>query len=509
MKVANDGLVYVCDRVNDRIQVFRRDGSFVQEFIQKKQTRGAGSAWDLYLWPDRTQSHFVTADGENNEVRVVRRQDGEVVGTFGRYRAQRRLLPLGTQHRNRLRRQCVHQRGRQRQARAEIPPRERHARKVMSTVDRVRLHPPFRAEHIGSFLRPAALLKARTEHAAGRVSDAELRAAEDRAIADFVALQERLGFRVVTDGEFRRSTYTSNFTTEGLTGVTADHKTGDAWSYTNASGHKEPARIPAVHARIRWNNSTNAADFATLAGMTRGDRQDHPARPLLHPFSRRPRAASAARPIRILRRSGRTSSPPMGSNCRNWPTPAAATFSLTRPRSPSSATRKSARRSRRAAMTGSSLLDQYIEVINAIVAQCPAGMRIGLHLCRGNRMGHWQAEGGYDLVADKLFRACVIDFFFLEYDSARAGSFEPLKAVPAHKAVVLGLLSTKVAKLEDEDFVEARVRAAARIIGLERLAISPQCGFSSSDAANTVMNRDQALAKLARVVEVARKIWGE
>ena len=126
-------------------------------------------------------------------------------------------------------------------------------------MDRVRLHPPFRAEHIGSFLRPAALLKARAEHAAGRVSDAELRAAEDRAIADFVALQERLGFRVVTDGEFRRSTYTSNFTTEGLTGVTADHKTGDAWSYTNASGHKEPARIPAVHARIRWNNSTNAA----------------------------------------------------------------------------------------------------------------------------------------------------------------------------------------------------------------------------------------------------------
>src|SRR6516162_4425794 len=114
-----------------------------------------------------------------------------------------------------------------------------------------------------------ALLAARADHVAGRLADAELRAAEDKAISAFVALQEKLGFQVVTDGEFRRSTYTSNFTTEGLTGITAEHKTGNAWSYTNAAGHKEPARIPAVHARIRWNNSRNAQDFAALARMTR------------------------------------------------------------------------------------------------------------------------------------------------------------------------------------------------------------------------------------------------
>jgi len=378
----------------------------------------------------------------------------------------------------------------------------------MSTVDQVRLRPPFRAEHIGSFLRPAALLQARAAHAAGKISDAELRAAENHAIANFIALQERLGFRVVTDGEFRRSTYTSNFTTEGLSGVTADHKTSDAWTYTNASGHKEPARIPAVHARIRWNNSTNAADFAALASMTCATAK-----------------ITLPGPCYIHFRAGRA-----GINRDAYPDLAdfwsdiVAAYEVELNKLADAGCRyvqldetsiaKLGDEKIRAALAARGddwqrLLDQYIEVINTIVARAPKGMRIGLHLCRGNRMGHWQAEGGYDLVADKLFRACVIDFFFLEYDSARAGSFEPLKEVPAHKAVVLGLLSTKVAELEDEDFLESRIRDAGRVIGLDRLAISPQCGFSSSDAANTVMNHDQALAKLTRVVEVARKIWGE
>jgi 5-methyltetrahydropteroyltriglutamate--homocysteine methyltransferase len=155
------------------------------------------------------------------------------------------------------------------------------------------------------------------------------------------------------------------------------------------------------------------------------------------------------------------------------------------------------------------MLEHYIEVINAIVTRAPSGMRIGLHLCRGNRMGHWQAEGGYDIVPDKLFNTCAIDFFFLEYDSERAGSFEPLKAIPEYKSVVLGLLSTKSAALENEEFLLGRIRDAARVVGLERLALSPQCGFSSSDGANTIMSEEQARAKLARVVEVARKVWGE
>ena len=375
-------------------------------------------------------------------------------------------------------------------------------------MDQVLLHPPFRAEHIGSFLRPAALLKARAEHAAGRQMDAELRAAEDEAIGAFVALQEGLGFRIVTDGEFRRSTYTSNFTTEGLTGVTAKHKASDVWSYTNAKGHKEPARIPAVNARIRWNNSRNADDFAALARMTR-----------VHP------KVTLPGPCYIHFRAGRAGiSRDAYPDLADFWSDIVTAYGIELEKLAEAGCRYVQLDETSIAKLGDEkirnalaargdhweeLLEHYIEVINAIVTRAPGGMRIGLHLCRGNRMGHWQAEGGYDVVADKLFKTCAIDFFFLEYDSERAGTFEPLKAMPDHKSVVLGLLSTKTAELEDEDFLLKRIRDASRVIGLDRLAISPQCGFSSSDAANTVMSDQQARAKLTRVVEVARKVWDE
>jgi 5-methyltetrahydropteroyltriglutamate--homocysteine methyltransferase len=365
---------------------------------------------------------------------------------------------------------------------------------------------PFRAEHIGSFLRPAALLAARAAHVAGKTSIAELRAVENAAIRDFVALQERLGFRTVTDGEFRRSTYTANFTTDGLTGITASQTGEGAWAYTDASGNKERARIPQVHCRIKWNNSPNAGDFAELAKMTKvtpkitlpgpcyihfragrkGISQD--TYPKLEDFwsdlveaydvELRKLADAGCRYVQL----DETSIAKLGDEkIRN-----------------ELATRGD---------DWEKLCGTYVDVINAIVTKVPKDMRIGLHLCRGNRMGHWQAEGGYDLIAEKLFRDCAVEFYFLEYDSERAGSFEPLRALPPHKSVVLGIISTKVAELESEAFITSRIKDCARIVDLERLALSPQCGFSSSDKGNTIMSYDQAVAKLARVIEVARKMW--
>lgn len=152
---------------------------------------------------------------------------------------------------------------------------------------------------------------------------------------------------------------------------------------------------------------------------------------------------------------------------------------------------------------------QYIDVINAVVDGAPSGMRIGMHLCRGNRMGHWQAEGSYDDVAEQLFRRSNIDFFFLEYDSPRAGSFEPLRLAPEHKVIVLGLVSTKVAELETEETVIGRIRECARFVDLGRLALSPQCGFSSSDKANHILTYDRMIEKLRRVIDAARKVWGD
>ncbi|MGZ4983872.1 MAG: 5-methyltetrahydropteroyltriglutamate--homocysteine S-methyltransferase [Xanthobacteraceae bacterium] len=371
-------------------------------------------------------------------------------------------------------------------------------------------NPPFRAEHIGSFMRPADLLRARADFAAGKITAAALHEVENAAISDFLALQQQLGFKSVTDGEFRRSTYTSNFTTEGLSGVRADQIGEDAWSYTDASGHRERARIPSVEGRIVWNNSTNARDFADLAALT--------------PAGLTPKITLPG-PCYIHFRAGRERiSRDVYPDLQAFWKDLIAAYEVELQKLYEAGCRyvqldetsiaKLGDEKIRGALTlrgddWETLLCDYVDVINAIVSKAPKDMRIGLHLCRGNRMGHWQAEGGYDVVAEKLFRDCVIDFYFLEYDSERAGTFEPLGALPSHKSVILGLISTKVAELESEDFLRARINDCARIVDLDRLAISPQCGFSSSEKGNTIMSYDQAVAKLQRVVDVSRQVWGE
>jgi 5-methyltetrahydropteroyltriglutamate--homocysteine methyltransferase len=156
----------------------------------------------------------------------------------------------------------------------------------------------------------------------------------------------------------------------------------------------------------------------------------------------------------------------------------------------------------------SALIDKYIAVTNRVLARAPANLSIGMHLCRGNRGGQWHAEGSYDAVAERLFNALDIAFYFLEYDSPRAGTFTPLRFVPQGKRIVLGLVSTKTAAMEDKDALEARVEEAARFVAIERLAVSPQCGFASVDTGNPIAPQVQE-AKLRLVVELARDIWGE
>lgn len=151
------------------------------------------------------------------------------------------------------------------------------------------------------------------------------------------------------------------------------------------------------------------------------------------------------------------------------------------------------------------LLEAYIDAVNAVVSSAPQGMSIGIHLCRGNKQGHWQAAGGYDDIAEKLFRNLKTGFYFLEYDSPRAGSFAPLKALPDDKIVVIGAMTTKSSELESAEFLKSRIKEASEFVDIERLCISPQCGFASS--VNSVMNEEQQLAKLKRLIEVANEIW--
>jgi 5-methyltetrahydropteroyltriglutamate--homocysteine methyltransferase len=370
------------------------------------------------------------------------------------------------------------------------------------------MNPPFRAEHIGSFIRPPELLQARAEHEAGRLSASDLRDAEDAAIRDFVELQRRLGFRMATDGEFRRSTYTANFTTSGLTGVVAEQTGEGEWSYQDASGHKERGRLPAVNARIHWNASRNADEFSFLRSVTKAaPKITLPGPCYIHFRAGRARISREVYPDlddfwSDLIAAYEIELAKLGeAGCRYVQLDETSIAKLGDPKI---RTALAARGDEWEA-----LLDRYIETINAIVRSAPADMRIGMHLCRGNRMGHWQAEGGYDLVAGKVFRDLAIDFFFLEYDSARAGTFEPLKSLPEHKSVVLGLVSTKTPELETADTLVARIRDCARYVGLDRLAISPQCGFSSSDKSNKIMGIERAVEKLELVVDVARKVWGD
>jgi 5-methyltetrahydropteroyltriglutamate--homocysteine methyltransferase len=153
------------------------------------------------------------------------------------------------------------------------------------------------------------------------------------------------------------------------------------------------------------------------------------------------------------------------------------------------------------------LVDAYLAATNAVLADRPPALTVGVHLCRGNLRGHWMASGSYEAIAEKLFARLAVDAFFLEYDTERAGDFAPLRFVPAEKRVVLGLVSTKTALLEDADALCRRIDAAAKHVALERLALSPQCGFASTAGGNELSDADQR-AKLARVVEVARRVWG-
>lgn len=373
------------------------------------------------------------------------------------------------------------------------------------------LDPPFRADVVGSLLRPAYLKEARAELRAGRLTPAGLAAAEDRAVREAVALQESVGLAVATDGEMRRSTYSENFTTSGLEGVTSEHSGTGKWAYSDGKGGTRNARIPKVTGRIRWSGgqsggSGNVASFTFLKGAVKSalpkitmpgpcyiyqragrDGISRDAYPSLDQFWADLAAAYHAE-MKALYDAG----------CRYLQLDDTAVAKLGDPKIQSALAERGD--------DWRTLLGVYAEAINAVVAGAPKGMHVALHLCRGNQAGHWQAEGGYDLVAEHLFRRVNVATYFLEFDSPRAGTFAPLAALPDDKVVVLGLVSTKVGTLEDAGAIEARIREATKVVPLERLCLSAQCGFASSEAGNP-LSHDEQRAKLERVVGVARKVW--
>jgi 5-methyltetrahydropteroyltriglutamate--homocysteine methyltransferase len=368
-----------------------------------------------------------------------------------------------------------------------------------------RIKPPFRAEHIGSLLRPKALLDQRAKFARGEIDQATLTKAEDQAIKDALALQERVGLKFATDGEFRRRSYHSFFYRQ-LGDLSIDTVGGvDAQGGTVSKRASQPVAV--IKSRVRWSHPINVPDFAYIRANTKlVPKITIPGPCALH--FRGGDAAVLAGAYTDLDRFwddtveafGQELQALANAGCRyvQIDETAFAKFG-----DPEVQAQLKARGD-----DWSALIDKYVAVTNRVLKNAPAAMQIGMHLCRGNRGGQWHAEGSYDSVAERLFNALNIQFYFLEYDSPRAGTFTPLRLVPHHKTVVLGLVSTKTPAMENKAELRKRVEDATRYLDLDCLAVSPQCGFASLDTGNPITPEVQE-QKLRLVVELARDIWGE
>lgn len=366
--------------------------------------------------------------------------------------------------------------------------------------------PPFRAEHIGSLLRPAKLLRERARFANGEIAAAALAVAEDEAIREAIRLQERIGFKFVTDGEFRRRSYHSFFYA-ALGRLRIDTVGGADAVGANGQGGRGAQPVAIIDSRVQWSHPINAADAAFL--QQHSDRW--PKITIPGPCALHFRGGDAAVTANAYKDVDQFWSDIVDAFARELHALAAAGCRYVQIDETAFAKFGDPQVQAALAARGdhwSALIDKYIAVTNRVLAAAPEGMHIGMHLCRGNRGGHWHAEGSYDLVADKLFNALDIDVFFLEYDSPRAGDFSPLRLVPKGKTIVLGLVSTKAATVEDRAALKRRIEEASRHVDLDRLGLSPQCGFASSEEGNPIPAAAQE-AKLRLVVEVARDVWGE
>ena len=353
------------------------------------------------------------------------------------------------------------------------------------------MSPPFRAEHVGSLLRPAGLIEMRRRFARQEIDQAALRAAEDRAIDEAVRLQQRVGLRLATDGEFRRQSYHSYFYQQ-LGDIAFEAPAG-------AAGSRGAQPTAMIRTRIAWKRSIHAADFAFLRARTGA----LPKITIPGPCALHFRGGDAAVLAHAYRDVEAFWDDIVAAFQRELRALAEAGCSYVQ--IDETAFAKFGDPDVRAQLAArgddpDTLIDRYIEITNRAIRDLP-GLRIGMHLCRGNRGGQWHAEGSYEAVAERLFNRLDIGFFFLEYDSPRAGDFSPLRFVPKDKSIVLGLLSTKTDALEDKSALKGRVEQASRYVDIERLAVSPQCGFASIDSGNPLSaEMQQAKARTEDVV---------
>ena len=361
--------------------------------------------------------------------------------------------------------------------------------------------PPFRAEHIGSLLRPPELLQKRRRYEAGEASAAELKAVEDSCIEQAVRLQERVGLESITDGEYRRLIYFGHFpaAVSGFTDMEAELE------FTDEQGRRLRYVTPVVTGKLRRLRGIATAEFDYVRSLTeRTPKVTLPSPCSQHFFRWREGVSERAYPrldeffadVAAVYRQELAELGQLG----------ATYVQLDDVSLPMLCDSTARERFRARGYDPSAILETYIEVVNESIRDRPDGMVVGIHMCRGNNRGRWLGEGGYEFVAEQVFDQLNVDVFFLEYDSPRAGSFSPLRYMPDDKRVVLGLVTTKRPDLESADDLKRRIEEAAAYVPLERLGISPQCGFASTAPGNPVSPEDQE-AKLRLVCQVADEVW--
>jgi len=361
--------------------------------------------------------------------------------------------------------------------------------------------PPFHADHVGSLLRPRALIEARHKVREGRMAASELRAMEDRAIHEVVRFQEDIGLPAVTDGEFRRGAFFSHFvkTVEGMT-VKAT-----PFAFSNDAGDTAQAYAPYTVGRLKRTRGITTEEFRFVSSLTsRTAKVTLPAPPYVNFLGGRERVDSSAyadmaeyfSDLAAVYRDEFADLADLGCSFVQLDEVPLAMMEDARVND----------RIRSLGEDPDALIDAYIDVLSSAVRHKPVNLTIGLHLCRGNYRGRWLAAGGYGRVADRVFNIPGIDVFFMEYDSPRAGDFSPLASLPKGKMVVLGLISSKTPELEGKATLLHRIDEAAKFAPLDQLGLSPQCGFATNLTGSPLTFEDER-AKLRLVVDVAAEVW--
>lgn len=367
-----------------------------------------------------------------------------------------------------------------------------------------KINPPFRADHVGSLLRPQKLLDARFSLYKGEIEPAELRAIEDEAIAAEVKKMESLGMKSITDGEFRRAFFHLDFL-EQLEGVTVTGAIAASSDAKEKVGFTPPTL--SVTGKLRHVKNIQVDDFNYLKSqVTQTPKVSIPSPTMVHFRGGRKAIDIESYPdmdefFEDLAQCYRDEIAALyDAGCRYIQLDDTNLAYLCDPKMRAGAVERGD--------DPDELPRTYAALINSVINGRPEDLTVGIHLCRGNFRSTWFAEGGYEPVAEVLFNELNVDAYFLEYDDERSGDFAPLRFVPDNKVVVLGIVSSKVPQLESKAELTARINEAAKYMPLDNMALSPQCGFSSTVHGNDI-TEDVQWAKLSLVLDVARDVWGD